>query len=81
MTKPHEETWTLDEDGYVCRANKHGVYTSPVCLRASTGTAEAQVLIAASPDLARALLDYFRNGDSPARRAAAADALKKAGVI
>lgn len=90
MTKPHEETWTLDEEAVAAGdfsaidSRGHFVLTTYSSGAEHIGDAEALArlkLASASPDIARALLDYFRNGDSPARRAAAADALKKAGVL
>lgn len=53
--RPHEETWELDGDGDVRRTGARG-RTSLVCLRAATGTLEAQALISAAPEITRALL-------------------------
>jgi hypothetical protein len=54
--KPHEEDWALDRDGDVRRKNRRGDMTTLVCLKAATGELEEQALIAAAPDMARALV-------------------------
>lgn len=59
--KPHEEEWALDGDGDVRRKNRRGELTTLVCMKAATGELEAQALIAAAPDMARALLAVYEH--------------------
>lgn len=63
MTKPHEETWEVDGDGDVRRVNRKGKRTSLVWLKAASGSLEANVLGAAAPDMARALIEHVRYCD------------------
>lgn len=51
MTKPHEQEWTMDRHLIV---NEYG---KGICrMQGSAATAEAEALILAAPDMARALL-------------------------